>query len=514
MKRIPPLHPFLFAFFSIIFLYTNNISEMSAADIPAPALVVIAMTFLIWLVLTKILHDPVRAGVLTTVLLLLFFLYGYLYDALKYTYIGGIRIGRHRYLLPVYFILFVLFLFRGVKTKHVSILASFFNVSTTTLVALSIISLITYQINQGSISIHNSELEAKASMTKADSTSVFPDIYYIIPDGYANELTLGKYYGFDNSEFIDFLSDKGFYIASESASNFAHTRLSLASSLNMEYINDVATAIIKKEVKEEVLSKITRQSNVTEFLKSIGYKFVLIRSGSGPTDRNRHADIVIRCTAINEFIRVLIHTSILSIVEKYFYLPNQHRKMLYTTFNRLKEIPEINGHKFTLCHVLMPHPPFVFDAEGNSVNPDDMALSLNIWQPRESYVGQIRYCNKLLESAVEEILAESKQPPVIIIQGDHGPASMDEWDNPSEDFILERMMILNAYYIPTSDSVGLYPTISPVNSFRVLFNEYFDAEMEVLEDRSYMSHVYKPYNLTEATPVIRRFLSESAEQEF
>jgi hypothetical protein len=507
MKRTPPLHPFLFAFFSIIFLYTNNISEMSLADIPLPSLVVIVMTFLIWAVLTKILHDPARAGVITTILLVSFFLYGYIYDAIKYTFINGINVGRHRYLLPVYFALFTFFTLRAFKTRYISNLSRFFTTSTTTLLAMSLISFITYQFNAGNISIQNSELEAKASVIRNDSSITLPDIYYIIPDGYGNELALAKYYGFDNSEFLDFLRGKGFYVASESASNFAHTRLSIASSMNMEYINDMADAIVKKEAKEDILSRITRQSNVTEFLKSIGYKFVLVRSGSGPTDRNRHADIVLRCTAINEFIMVFAHTSLLSIVEKYFYLPNQHRKMLEKAFFWLKEAPEIEGHKFLLCHVLMPHPPFVFGADGEAKNPDDMALSLNIWQPREAYVGQMKYCNKLLESAVEEILAKSKQPPVIIIQGDHGPASMDEWENPSDDFIIERMMILNAYYISEIDSLELYPAITPVNSFRVVFNKYFDTEMELLEDRNYMSHVFRPYNLTEATPVIREFQS-------
>jgi len=487
---------------------------MSAADLPLPSLFVVVLTLLIWIILSRILRNPARAGIITTLLLVLFFLYGHIYDAIKYTYIGDVRVGRHRYLLPVYFTLFTFFIFRAFKTKHLANLTSILNVTMGTLIALSLCNFITYQFSAGSISIQNTELESKASFLKLKgNTETYPDIYYIVPDGYANAITLAKYYGFDNSEFTDFLKSKGFYIANECAANYAHTRLSLASSLNMEYVNDLAAGIKKKDLKEGVLADITRRSNVTEFLKSIGYKFVLIRSGSGATDRNKYADIVIRCTAINEFIRVLVHTTLLSIIEKYFYLPNQHRKMLNSTFIRLREMPDIGGPKFVLCHVLIPHPPFVFGANGEALNPDDMALSLNIWQPREAYVEQLVYCNKLLKEAVEEILDKSELPPIIIIQGDHGPASMDEWEKPSDDFIYERMMIMNAYYMQGSDSLQLYPTISPVNSFRMLFNHYFNTEMDILKDRFYMSHVFNPYNLSEATTVIRSFLEEKTEQD-
>ncbi|MCF7811856.1 LTA synthase family protein [bacterium] len=525
MKKTPSLHPFLFAFFSIIFLYTNNISEMSAADIPAPALVVMALTFLIWLILTKILHDPARAGIITTLLLITFFFYGHIYDAIRYTYIGDTKVGRHRFLLPIYFIIFVFFLFRGLKTKHVSNLTVFFNISTISLIAMSVISFAAYQLNGRSISIQNAELESRASILKLkDNTETYPDIYYIISDGYGNAITLAKFYGFDNSEFLDQLKEKGFYIADKSASNYADTRPSLASSLNMEYINDLAAAVVKGELKEGVFSDITRRSNVTEFLKSIGYKFVLIRSGSGPTDRNRYADIMISCTAMNEFIRVLIHTSLLSVIEKYFYLPDQHRKMLKTAFDRLKEIPDIDGPKFVLCHVLSTHPPFVFDADGGAVNPDDMSIGSNIWLPREAYIGQLSYTNKLIIGAVNEILEKSDRPPIIIIQGDHGPASLNEWENPSNDFIFERMMILNAYHIPEGDSSQLYPTISPVNSFRVVFNRCFNTEMDVFEDRSFMPRVIESnnllkqvtpvsYELNEVTNVIRGFLEDKTVQD-
>jgi hypothetical protein len=64
---------------------------------------------------------------------------------------------------------------------------------------------------------------------------------------------------------------------------------------------------------------------------------------------------------------------------------------------------------------------------------------------------------------------------VIIIQGDHALAGAKD-----------RFGILNAYYLPGINKDILYPTISPVNSFRIVFNQYFGAKLPLLPDRSYL----------------------------
>jgi hypothetical protein len=78
---------------------------------------------------------------------------------------------------------------------------------------------------------------------------------------------------------------------------------------------------------------------------------------------------------------------------------------------------------------------------------------------------------------VESIIKNSSIPPIIIIQGDHGPSHFDE---------TTRMGILNAYYFPEAQP-ALHPSITPVNSFRVLFNTYFGTEFNLLKDTSYYS---------------------------
>ncbi len=84
---------------------------------------------------------------------------------------------------------------------------------------------------------------------------------------------------------------------------------------------------------------------------------------------------------------------------------------------------------------------------------------------------------------LNDIVTRSETPPVIILQADHGMRMRPE----------ERMAILNAYYLPAQGNPALYESITPVNSFRVVFNTYFGAPYSLLEDKSYLSSYTDPY---------------------
>ena len=51
--------------------------------------------------------------------------------------------------------------------------------------------------------------------------------------------------------------------------------------------------------------------------------------------------------------------------------------------------------------------------------------------------------------------------------------------------IEERMSILFSIYFQGHEPEGFYPEISPVNVFKLIFNHLFDADYELVEDRSY-----------------------------
>jgi hypothetical protein len=92
-----------------------------------------------------------------------------------------------------------------------------------------------------------------------------------------------------------------------------------------------------------------------------------------------------------------------------------------------------------------------------------------------------------MEKIISDIIDKSSVPPIIIIQGDHGPGVPVQ----SGDYNARRMQILNAYYFPEVD-VPLYAEITPVNSFRILFNYYFDQDLELRDDISFFSSYKEP----------------------
>lgn len=79
---------------------------------------------------------------------------------------------------------------------------------------------------------------------------------------------------------------------------------------------------------------------------------------------------------------------------------------------------------------------------------------------------------------IDAILAKSSVPPIIVLQGDHAPQLLTEGYN--------KHKILNAYYLPDGNVDWLYPTITPVNTFRVILDEYFGEELPLLPDNIYV----------------------------
>jgi len=114
----------------------------------------------------------------------------------------------------------------------------------------------------------------------------------------------------------------------------------------------------------------------------------------------------------------------------------------------------------------------------------------------------LSYINTRFESIVDEILERSETPPIIILQGDHGPGSMLNWESAANSNMQERFPILNAYYVPEETKKLLYPDITPVNSFRIIFNSLFDGQFEILDDKSYFAIWKKPYKFVDVSEEI------------
>jgi phosphoglycerol transferase MdoB-like AlkP superfamily enzyme len=166
------------------------------------------------------------------------------------------------------------------------------------------------------------------------------------------------------------------------------------------------------------------------------------------------------------------------------------------------EIPEVNNKTdkpmFVFAHFILPHPPFTFGPNGESINPESLELGNNNWKNKEGYLNQVEFANNETQLIIEKILSYDDNS-IIIIQGDHGSQFTMNWDDPNIDMINERMSILNSIYFPNEDKQFLYDSITPVNTFRVVFNTYLNGTYSYVDDKQYFSTYDQPFVFDDVT---------------
>jgi hypothetical protein len=343
--------------------------------------------------------------------------------------------------------------------------------------------------------------------TDLENVSEFRDIYYIILDGYASSKTLSDVYDFDNQNFYDYLVSKGFYVAAKSQANYPRSFQSLASSLNLEYINYLTDMLGGEST--HIPKQIIRDNKVMNFLKLKGYKSIHFSSGWGATDYNNYADLNIHSGKINEFILVLMQTTMLRPFDRLISFDLRKTRLL--TFSKLAKVHRIEGPKFIFAHVLSPHSPYLFDENGEPVPKAELKIGGNLWTQKKHYLNQLIFINKKVEELVNELLLNSEIPPIIIIQSDHGPAStfpeglILNAKHATKKMLRERIGILNAYFLPSGGKDLLYESITPVNTFRLIFDFYFNTNCGLLDDQSYYSSDVNTYQFINVTDSVKYY---------
>ena len=158
--------------------------------------------------------------------------------------------------------------------------------------------------------------------------------------------------------------------------------------------------------------------------------------------------------------------------------------------------------------MMLPHPPFIFDADGGIRSVDNLDLSLEIKDNnnRNAHLEQLKFVNKKMTQVVDQLL-NSENPPVIIITSDHGTAflfdgNLAKWDSPTNEMIKERMNNIMFVYLPSNKTDIFYEDMTLVNVFRVLFNYYFETDFEILDDKIFFSRDGS-YDFIDVTDILR-----------
>jgi hypothetical protein len=312
------------------------------------------------------------------------------------------------------------------------------------------------------------------------------------------------------------LESRGFFVAAGSHANYCQTELSMASSLNMATVDSMLPQMDRSSADREPLDRLIEDSAVSERLRRAGYAYFAVTTGF-PGFSFRSADIVAQYQpGLSLFESTLAND--LPLPDTASLLVGQatmKRRVLQQAVETLQELaPPSSRPRFVIAHILAPHPPFVFNANGSPApkrrgpwgfwdGSHYMAVGGTPEAYRSGYTQQIQFIDRSMLSVVDALLAKAETPPVIIIQGDHGSKMRLDQESLERTDLRECFGILNAYYVPRRVREGLYPGVTPVNSFRVLFAGLFGDDLPLLPDRSSYSTWSQPYRFTDVTARLR-----------
>lgn len=482
------------------------------------------IAYFLYFLLRLFIRNSQKAGLLVVIFMLLFFQFSllgnliitFLINKAHFLQIQQLSpIGRQYLMLVVFTVVFLgiacLILRVKIQSKPTTI---FMNVTAIIMVLLLIPQAIqiaeTYGPDYPDRRIitewekNNAPLEQPGNVSKSE----LPDIYFILLDGFSNEEVMQSTFDNYDNPLYEYLRSRHFYIAANAQANYVQTRLGFSSVLNMDYIDSLLPGISPTTQLGYPTDILIQENQVMKTFKHLGYSTVAIGSSSDYTDF-RNADYYFAIpNNLRDPMKLLFTRTPLSVIfykERYRW----HYNQIDVMFQELSNTTSIPGPKLVFLHVPAPHPPFIYTKDGTlTIPPREFTLSDagdfftvggSLDEFLTGYATTANITGEKLTVALETIFENASQPPVILVQGDHGDSPAFYHHQYSEAQVYDRTHILSAYYFPDQDYSLLSPDHLAVNSFRVIFNKYYNAQLPMLEKQIYYSTMLEPFNFTDIT---------------
>lgn len=455
------------------------------------------LSIVLFLISKLLLKNNLKAGCWTSSFLIIFFFWGAFHDFLKSTPIPPL-FHSYKFLFPI-LLISLLSLFVFIKKMQISNRINVFLVSLfTILVFLELI-----------VSFNNWLSNSKAINNLADKNQGFeipnidkerkPDIFFIVFDEYMSSLGLKKYLSFNNSNLDSILVANNFYLADKSKSNYNSTRHSIASTLNINYFPVDLEGKVMNTTSWLKGQYSLKKSRIPVLLSEIGYEiknYTLFDLENYPGPFKSYFDN----EAISLFYKETLWGRIREEIwwnfeQRFAFLRKSKQRIINNQIDQIQQnkhnyqalIRELSFQtatpKFVICHILLPHGPYNVTKNGDrreKFGLDDRTITDSL------YINQLVYTNTLIHSIIEKSNHNFLRPYVIVIEGDHG--KRDDL-NPGIQAVREKQfMNLNSYYFSDRDYSTLYDSISPVNSFRIILNKYFNTKLPILKDSTILLH--------------------------
>jgi len=475
-----PIFLVLLTVFFVLHGYTENFDVIPVADSLYLLGVYIAASILVCWLFWLFYHDVGKSAIMSFAIMAFQFFFGSLQDTLKAGFAQGF-FSRYSFLLPFFLVVFLLIIVGLRRRKNgVARVSAYLNVLFALLILIDLVwladkALSTYDRNRPTSS-HN--------IASCD-TCARPDIYFLLFDEYSSSTALRELWNYDNDDLDNFLRQKGFSIQAYSRSNYNFTPFSIASTLNMDYLDIPNPRACTVKDYSACVSSI-RNNRICSMLEALGYE--IVNYSIFDLDKNPSP-------VVEDFLplktKLITSQTFLSRIRKdlfyhlltgKFEIPWLSSDLIYTTYHNnekiinatLKESMSVSVKpKFVYSHIEMPHPPFYYSQDRKQTDRNVLVEENNKLSP-SSYLGYLPKTNLVIKQLVNSIITNAKRPVVIILMGDHGFRTRQP-----EPYHFRNQ---NAVYTSFSTDNWFDPNISNVNEFRVLSNHLFQTSFSLLKD--------------------------------
>jgi hypothetical protein len=495
LSRIP-LHPLLFAAYAVLFLYAANLGEVLPVDAGPPLARAVLGATAALAALGLMYRSASRGALPASALVIAFFAFGHVSPVLVDRGMGDAPQLAAWALLVV-----VAGIYAALARASLPRVTAGLNVAAIVLVGLVAVTIVPYELGRAG----RSAVGDVRAVTTATSVDRRPDIFYLVFDRYGSKEAIERRFGITDNDLYSWLEDRGFQVPADSRGAYRATDFSLASTLNLRYLDELTETIGRVSGDRTPAKEMIRNHEVARFLKSLGYTYYHMGSWFDPTYWNPQADANLTFGLASEFESVLRDTTILPAIDRLTggaptseaVSPGQafldrHREGTLFEFRQLQRLASAPGPKFVFAHVILPHDPYVFRADGSLITEAEVKRT----DERTLFAGHLAFANSQIKALVTRLLSGPEATrPIVIIQGDEGPLACQAVDcvGDDADYFSIRFGVLNAMYLPGIDA-RLPERFTSVNTFRFLFREYFGADLDPLPDRSFTwpdnDHIY------------------------
>jgi len=463
-------------------------------------LIVAAVTLFVLFCSRIYLQDYRKAFIYTFIFILFNLFFGFFHDSIK-ALINIDFLTRYSIIVPLFFMCFIGFIIRLKKSDSLFYQTySYFNALMIILLVFETgVSIKNYNkiINTNNLIDNRFTVYKSFEKKGAGEVSIKPDIFFIVFDEMPSSSGLKKYFGVENKTLEDSLIKKGFFIVNNSKSNYTKTIFSMASILNMDYLPGAEKLYENPATIFACVNSISNNS-LFSVLKFTKYKlrafqpFSFTDTEMSPTPffkdlRNGH---YLNKTLAGRLYRDVlwnIYNIDFSYIKKKYYSKellsrNKRNKTILSTTELIKKLcSKNNSSDFFYGHYILPHSPYIFDKSGKLLDID-MGNSFRKSQNKSKlFLDQVSYANSIINDIVNHIQQYNDPNTIIIIMGDHGyrgELSITDNTAPYDNF--------SAIYFPDKNYTSLHDSLSAVNTFRVVLNKYFNTQLPLLKNKSFV----------------------------